>query len=284
MGRRGSGARPRAFDDAAPGFASRAAAGRVLAEQLLAHRGRPNVVILGLVRGGIPVAAEVARALAAPLDVLIVRKLGVPGHEELAAGAIAESGALLLNDDVVSAEGVTRAQLDGAIARESAEIERRQRLYRRDRSALALTDRSVILVDDGLATGATMRASILAVRNRGAAEVVAAAPVGARETCAALGELADAVVCVLMPDPFIAVGAWYADFRPTADDEVIRLLERFGRSPASSSGRVPYATASAAPGTGTPTQAWRSTSRCSATSSRSRSAAIGRACKRPGAS
>ena len=215
-----------ALDADGPAFADRHAAGWALAELLASYRDRADVAVLGLVRGGVPVAAEVARALASPLDVLIVRKLGVPGQEELAAGAIVESGAVLVNEDVVAAEGVTRAQLDAAIAREAAEIGRRERLYRRGAAALQLEGRTAILVDDGLATGATMRVAILAARDRGAAAVVAAAPVGARATCRALAEVADEVVCALTPDPFTAVGLWYADFRPTSDDEVVRLLER----------------------------------------------------------
>lgn len=211
--------------DSALGFADRVAAGRALAGRLSAYRGRDDVVVLGLPRGGVPVAAEVARALGSPLDVVVVRKLGVPAHEELAVGAIAESGAVMLNDDVVSAEGVTRVELDAVVAYEFDELERRRRLYRRGVAPIALTGKTAVVIDDGLATGATMRAAIMAVRDRGAAAVVVAAPVAAGATCADLRELADAVVCVITPHPFTAVGTWYRDFRATSDEEVIRLLE-----------------------------------------------------------
>ncbi len=184
--------------------------------------GRPDVVVLGLARGGVPVAYEVARALDVPLDVFVVRKLGVPGHEELAFGAVASGGLRVLNDDVVatlSAEVVAEVT-----AREEAELADREALYRGDRPPLALGGRTVVLVDDGLATGASMRAAIGAVRAQEPAAVVVAVPVGSASTCARLRADADAVVCTATPEPFMAVGSWYLDFSPTTDEEVRRLL------------------------------------------------------------
>ena len=184
--------------------------------------GRPDVVVLGLARGGVPVAYEVARALGVPLDVFVVRKLGVPGHEELAFGALASGGLRVLNEDLaatlppeVVAE-VSAREWDTLVAREAA--------YRGDRPPLDLRRRTVILVDDGLATGASMRAAVGAVRTRYPAGVVVAVPVGAPATCEQLRTVADLVVCPLTPERFVAVGSWYDDFSPTTDDEVRRLL------------------------------------------------------------
>jgi len=209
-----------------PGFADRRAAGRALADRLLALAGRAGVVILGLPRGGVPVAYEVARALLAPLDVFVVRKLGLPGQEELAMGALAGGGVCVVDDELRRARDVTDAQFDAVVQRERAELERRERLYRGDSPPLALRARTVILVDDGLATGSTMRAALRGVRQHDPARVLAAAPVGAPDTCVRLREEADEVVCVCTPRPFVAVGQWYADFDQTDDDEVRDLLAR----------------------------------------------------------
>jgi predicted phosphoribosyltransferase len=209
-------------------FANRHEAGQVLARRLDAFRSRTDVVVLALPRGGVPVAAAVAHVLEAPLDIFVVRKLGVPGQSELAMGAIASGGIRVLNDDVVHAYRIPTSTIDRIAARERAELERRELTYRRQRTPVTLTDRIVVLVDDGLATGSTMRAAVEAVRRRQPSRVVAAAPVGARETCAALAAIADDVVCASMPEPFTAVGLWYRDFSQTTDDEVRALLEPTG--------------------------------------------------------
>jgi putative phosphoribosyl transferase len=206
-------------------FQDRVDAGRVLAQELRPYAGRPDVVVLGLPRGGVPVAAEVARALGASLDVLVVRKLGVPGHRELAMGAIAPGGVRVLNDDVVQALGIDDSVIDEVAAEETAELERRQKMYRGDRAFPDLADKVVIAVDDGLATGATMRVAVSALRVHRPGRIVVAVPVGARPTCRALGEEADEVVCARTPALFQAVGQWYRDFVPTTDGEIRRLLE-----------------------------------------------------------
>ncbi len=205
-------------------FADRAEAGELLAERLSAYRDRDDVVVLALPRGGVPVAREVARALGVPLDVYVVRKLGVPGHEELAMGAIATGGVRLLNHDVIDALGIPMNVIDAVAARERQELARREQAYRGDRGPIALTNKTVILVDDGLATGATMRAAVMAARQQQPARVIVAVPVGAASTCADLAAEADDVVCVRTPDPFVAVGLWYRDFTPTTDHEVRSLL------------------------------------------------------------
>jgi putative phosphoribosyl transferase len=184
--------------------------------------GRPDVVVLGIPRGGVPVAAEVARALDAPLDVFVVRKLGVPGHEELAFGAVASGGLRVLNPEVV--RSLSPEVVAEVTARRQSELAQREAAYRGDRPPVELTGRAVVLVDDGLATGASMRAAVAAVRQRGPASVTVAVPVGAASTCELLRSEADAVVCAASPEPFMAVGAWYDDFSPTGDDEVRRLL------------------------------------------------------------
>jgi predicted phosphoribosyltransferase len=206
-------------------FDDRRDAGRRLAERLSHYRGRHDLVVLGLPRGGVPVAFEVSRALAAPLDVFLVRKLGVPGHQELAMGAIASGGVRVLNDDVVSATGVGNAQIEEVGLRELATLERQERAYRGDRPPLDPRGRVTILVDDGLATGATMRAAIEALRDRGTQAIVVAVPTAPTETCQALAREVDEVVCASTPDPFMAVGLWYRDFTPVSDDEVRQLLE-----------------------------------------------------------
>jgi predicted phosphoribosyltransferase len=205
-------------------FHDRREAGRVLAEKLSGYRGRGDVVVLGLPRGGVPVAYEVARALAAPLDVFLVRKLGVPGHEELAMGAVASGGVRVFNHDVIEGLGITAAEIEAVAARELAELARRERLYRAGAAPPEVGARTVILIDDGLATGATMRAAIAALRRLQPARVVVAVPVAAPAICEAFRSEADDVVCALTPDPFIAVGRWYVDFEQTTDAEVTALL------------------------------------------------------------
>jgi erythromycin esterase-like protein/predicted phosphoribosyltransferase len=206
-------------------FRDRLDAGRQLASRLGAFANRSDVVVLGLPRGGIPVAHEVAARLEAPLDVFLVRKLGVPGHPELAMGAIAEGGVQVLSRDLIHELGIPHALVEQVAVRERLELDRRDALYRGERRAALVKDRTVILVDDGLATGSTMQAAILALRQREPARIVVAVPVGARETCESLARSADEVICVAMPEPFNAVGLWYEQFSQTSDDEVRRLLE-----------------------------------------------------------
>ncbi|MGE0445996.1 MAG: phosphoribosyltransferase [Vicinamibacterales bacterium] len=205
-------------------YADRREAGVVLAGRLRDFAGRADVVVLGLPRGGIPVAFEVATALEAPLDVFVVRKLGLPGHPELAMGAIASGGVRVLNDDLLQQLAVPVSVIDAVTRAERIELERRERAYRGARPAIPLEGRIVIIVDDGLATGATMRAAVLAIRRLLPSQIVVAVPVGARDTCRVLNELADEVVCAAMPEPFTAVGAWYDNFAQTTDEEVRRLL------------------------------------------------------------
>ena len=205
-------------------FRDRSDAGRQLAARLTHYAGRDDVRVLALPRGGVPVGYEVAEALAAPLDVFLVRKLGVPGHEELAMGAIASGGIRVLNQDVLDQLRIPHKWVDAVAAQEGAELTRREAAYRAGRPAPEVRDKTVILVDDGLATGASMKAAVAALRDLGPAWIVAAVPVGATETCMELGTLADEVVCAETPDPFYAVGSWYADFDQTTDDEVRELL------------------------------------------------------------
>jgi len=205
-------------------FANRREAGVELAARLDRYRDRDDVVVLGLPRGGVPVAFEVARALGAPLDVFLVRKLGVPRHRELAMGAIASGGVRVLNDEVVGWYGVPKTVIDAVAREELLELERRERAYRDDRQLLDVRNRTVILVDDGLATGSSMKAAVEAVRALAPARIVVAVPVGAPETCGALSHAADDVVCARTPEPFSAVGLWYEDFSQTTDQEVRELL------------------------------------------------------------
>jgi putative phosphoribosyl transferase len=207
-------------------FRDRTEAGQLLATQLTAYADRPDVLVLALPRGGVPVAFEVARALHAPLDVMIVRKLGVPGYEELALGAIASGGVRVLNDDVIHMLGIAEEEISQVAAREQREVERRERLYRGDRPASEVGDRTVILVDDGIATGATMRAAVVAVRQRQPARIVIAVPVAAAATCDEFAAEVDELVCVFRPQAFFAVGFWYEQFAQTSDEEVRDLLER----------------------------------------------------------
>jgi putative phosphoribosyl transferase len=207
-------------------FLNRTGAGRQLAAELLRYAARSDVLVLGLPRGGVPVAFEIAMALDAPLDVFIVRKLGLPGHEEFGIGAIASGGVRVVDESVLRAYGVDADMLDRISERERLELERREQLYRDDRPHPVVADRVVILVDDGLATGSTMRAAIAALREENPREIVVAVPVGAPETCAAIAKLADNLVCLEMPEPFYAVGLWYQNFEQTDDEEVHDLLER----------------------------------------------------------
>jgi predicted phosphoribosyltransferase len=188
------------------------------------YRGHEAAIVLGLPRGGVPVAAEVAQRLGLPLDVFVVRKLGVPGYEELAMGAIASGNVSVLNDDVMRALPNSLALLELVKAQEKVELERREKLYRQNRAAPDLHDRVVILVDDGLATGATMRAAAAALRRQGVGKIVVAVPVGAPETCRELEAEVDEFICALMPDHFHGVGQFYQDFSQTTDEEVAAML------------------------------------------------------------
>lgn len=205
-------------------FKNRMHAGRHLAKRLESYRRHPDAVVLALPRGGVPVGYAIAKELDVPLDVMLVRKLGVPGHEELAMGAIASGGQRVLAPEVVSTLGISEEVIEAAARREMVEIERRERLYRANRPAPQLEDRIVILVDDGLATGSTMLAAVQALRAENPKQVIAAVPVGAEETCRKLGAKADEIICLRMPDPFYAVGLWYENFTQTTDEEVIQLL------------------------------------------------------------
>lgn len=206
-------------------FRNRSEAGQLLARKLWRYAKDEHVVVLGLPRGGVPVAFEVARTLGAPLDVFVVRKLGVPGHRELAMGAIASGGVAVFNDSVVQNLHIPQSAIDTAIAEESAELRRRERRYRDNRPFPVIADRVVILVDDGLATGATMKAAVQAIRQLAPQQVIVAVPVSSVEAVQDLAQVADEVVCVQTPDPFWGVGAWYQDFTQTTDEEVCALLE-----------------------------------------------------------
>jgi predicted phosphoribosyltransferase len=207
-------------------FHDRFDAGRQLAARLRPYAGRHNVVVLALPRGGVPIGFEVARALDAPLDVFVVRKLGLPGHEELAMGAIASGGVRILNEEVVGQFGISQQEIDAVALREEQELRRREEEYRDGQPPVSVRGKTVILVDDGLATGSSMRAAVEALRRLGPAEIVVAVPVGAPSTCEELARVADQVVCVRMPEPFFAVGMWYEDFSQTSDEEVRDLLAR----------------------------------------------------------
>lgn len=207
-------------------YRDRAEAGRYLAEKLVGYADHPDVLVLALPRGGVPVAYEVARALHAPLDAFLVRKLGVPGHEELAMGAIASGGMRLLNESVVRALRISPKDIEQVAKVEQAELERREREYRDDRPPPDLRGKTVIVIDDGLATGASMRAAVVALRRQRPARLVVAVPVAAAATCEEFRSEVDEVVCASTPEPFHAVGLWYEDFSQTTDDEVRDLLER----------------------------------------------------------
>jgi putative phosphoribosyl transferase len=218
-GERDAGAGMRPFHD-------RSEAGRFLAQFLAKYAGEPDVVVLGLPRGGVPVAYEVARALRAPLDVFVVRKLGVPGHEEYAMGAIASGGVRVLNREAVDELGIPQRVIEEVAARELRELERRESAYRDGRETARLEGRTAILVDDGLATGASMRAAVEALKKRNPARIVVAVPVGSAAICRSLAREVDEVVCAITPDPFRAVGLWYDEFGQTTDDEVHDALAR----------------------------------------------------------
>ena len=207
-------------------FRNRVDAGKALAGHLRQYAGRPEVIVLALPRGGVPVGYEVAQALGVPLDVFIVRKLGVPGHEEYAMGAVASGGVRVLNDDAMRSLRLSDETVDRVTARELEELKRRERLYRGDRPEPDLKGRTVILVDDGLATGSTMKAAVKALAQRQAGRIVVAVPIAAADTCQALRREVDEVVCALTPEPFHAVGLWYDNFSQTTDEEVHDLLQR----------------------------------------------------------
>jgi putative phosphoribosyl transferase len=214
-------------------FRDRTAAGKQLAEALTAYANRPNVVVWGLPKGGVPVAFEVAKALNAPLDVFLVRKLGVPGQEELAMGAIASGGVRVLNEDVVRSLHISEATIDKVAAKEQQELERREHLYRDDCPTPDVHEHTVILVDDGLATGATMRAALRALRQHQPTRIVVAVPISSSETCREFEAEVDEIICAQTPRPFHSVGFWYDNFSQTTDEEVRDLLQR------SSSGAQP---------------------------------------------
>jgi putative phosphoribosyl transferase len=204
-------------------FQNRREAGRVLGELLAALPDLKDAVVLGLVRGGVPVAYEVARACGLPMDILVVRKLGVPGREELAMGAIARGGGVVLNEYIVRSHHVSEKKLEHVIVRETLEMEQRERLYHEGRAAMEIAGRAVVLVDDGLATGASMRAAVMAMKGL-ARRVIVAVPVGAKSTCDELAQEVDQVVCALTPEPLDAVSLFYREFGPTSDDEVKALM------------------------------------------------------------
>jgi putative phosphoribosyl transferase len=208
-------------------FRDRSSAGQQLASKLSAYANRADVLVIGLPRGGVPVAAEVAKALHAPLDICLVRKLGVPGHKELAMGAIASGGVRVLNDNVLNWLGISDEMIDEVAARELRELERRDRAYRGDRPPPDLRDRTIILVDDGLATGSTMRAAIAAIRQQSPQHIVVAVPVGAPDTCDEIRGEVDKVICLMTQDPLYAIGIWYEIFTQTTDAEVCKLLEKY---------------------------------------------------------
>lgn len=221
-------------------FRDRTDAGRQLAHELRKYAGRSDVLVLALPRGGVPVAYEVAQALDAPLDVFIVRKLGLPQYQELAIGAIASGGVRVLNEALIRAAGVSQVDIEAVTAVEERELNRRLRRYRGDRPFPEIAERTVILIDDGLATGSTMQAAVTALRQERPAAIVVAVPTAPPETCDAFRELVDEVVCAVTPEPFYGVGLWYEDFSQTTDEEVHELLEHAReRFDGSAAGRVP---------------------------------------------
>jgi len=207
-------------------YQDRTEAGRSLAPLLREYRRRPDAIVLALPRGGVPVGYEVAAELEVALDVFIVRKLGFPGHEELAFGAIASGGTRVLNDDLVRSLHLTSHTIQRVTEREQRELQRREQHFRGDRPFPALTGKTVILVDDGLATGASMRAAAEAIRKHDPSRLIVAVPVAAEATCSEFRRYVDEIVCAATPEPFLAVGVWYGDFRQTTDEEVRLLLER----------------------------------------------------------
>jgi predicted phosphoribosyltransferase len=208
------------------GFRDRRHAGRVLAQRLEGFARSPELLVLALPRGGVPVGYEVAKALSAQLDVFLVRKLGVPGHEEFAMGAIAGGGVRLVNEEVVKALGIDEALLAAVIRKEERELARRERLYRGTGARASAAGRAVLLVDDGLATGSTMQVAVTALRQQHPESISVAVPLAAREACEALRGKVDGIVCAETPEPMQAVGLWYEDFEQTSDEEVCELLQR----------------------------------------------------------
>ncbi|PYI86489.1 MAG: phosphoribosyl transferase [Verrucomicrobia bacterium] len=216
-------------------FKNRTEAGRLLAAKLLCHSSAPALLVLALPRGGVPVAYEVASALRAPLDIFLVRKLGVPGHEEYAMGALATGGVRILNPDAVQHLGISEDVIEKVVAKEKAELERREREYRGSRPVPELRGRTVMIVDDGLATGSSMRAAVAALRQKQPARIIVAVPVAPPSAVEDLQCQADEVVCVIMPDDFYAVGQWYVDFEQTSDAEVRAYLRQAAQEPESPS-------------------------------------------------
>lgn len=217
-------------------FENRTEGGRALAEKFLALEDREDVVVVALPRGGVPVAYELAKLLNAPLDVLLVRKLGVPYHEELAFGAIAAGGFSVLNKPLIETLRITDSALQSVITKEKAELERRQSTYRSGRPAIELRGKTVILVDDGLATGATMKAALAAVRDQKPRQIIVAAPVASREVCDGIKGSDELCICAVTPETFYGVGMWYRDFGQTSDEEVCRLLEKARAAQSESAG------------------------------------------------
>ena len=212
-------------------FADRTEAGKMLGEALSNYAGKTDVLVLALPRGGVPVAYEVAKALAAPMDLWLVRKLGVPGQEELAMGAMAGKDTRVLNQEIINLLNIDQASLNATIAREQAELERRNSLYRQGMPPPDIQGKTIILVDDGLATGATMRAAIASLRHAGAARIIVAVPVAAGSASEKIRKEADKLVCLYTPEPFYGVGQWYDDFSQTTDEEVLALLDRANTEP-----------------------------------------------------
>jgi putative phosphoribosyl transferase len=221
-------------------FRDREHAGQILAQKLSRYANRNDVLVLALPRGGVPVGYKVARALRAPLDVFLVRKLGVPRHEELAMGAIASGGVRVLNEEVVDGLHIPPQIIERVAQRETKELERRERLYRDDRPSPDVRDKTVILIDDGLATGSTMRAAAEALRKQSPARIVVAVPVAAASTCEEFQQLVDEIICAATPEPFHAVGIWYEQFDQTTDEEVRELLERARRFSQSNESEVDH--------------------------------------------
>jgi putative phosphoribosyl transferase len=211
-------------------FRDRQEAGQLLADHLREFAGRSDVIVLALPRGGVPVAAEIARALGVHLDTLVVRKIGLPSNPEFAVGAMAHGGMMVLDELLLHELGLSRRQLMPVILEEEEELERREQLYRGTRAFPRLEGQVVILVDDGLATGSTMEAAVRMVRTRAPARIIVAVPVGSQQACGHVGALADSVVCLLMPEPFFGVGVWYVDFSATSDQEVLELLTSVDQS------------------------------------------------------
>lgn len=229
-----AGIRIRPMEDTFHRFANRTEAGKMLAGALSAYIDRSDTLILALPRGGVPVACEVAKTLLAPMDLWLVRKLGVPGQEELALGALAAQNVCVLNQEIIDLLRIDQAVIDRVISREQVELERRNRLYRHGRPPPDTGGKTIIIIDDGLATGATMRAAIASLRQTGTARIIVAVPVGAASTCRKIEKEADELVCLYMPEPFYGVGQWYGDFSQTSDEDVLTLLA----DAAANSGRI----------------------------------------------